>query len=360
MTKPNRKREQFRLQVAKRDGGMCKVPWCDEHVSPDPSKPGDQHHIIERNLWDDGGWFPDNGVNVCPEHHQLAEEDEIPPQAFWLWAGVDAPQVPACVESQAVDKWGKPFETPPHESLRDYHKYPSTRHLMPCYWQSARSAAHTRTEHDDTELTSVDSFTGIELVVLVKMDGSNAMLVADSDEPVRARNGRDAEHRSFDRLKQAYWDRGVYETLDERYQVFGEHMTAKHSIHYGTEAPPADDVFQVFGVFDSRLNVWLSWDSVEAIADQIGFETVPVVGHYTFDGPNAAHEFTQQITTISESVIDQGHEGTVVRSRYPFHYGQFPEKVGKFVRPNHVQTDEHWSEGTLIENQINSQTDSFK
>lgn len=363
-------RSYFRETCVDREGGECIVPWCDSSVTVEPDGPGEVHHILERELWADGGYIPSNGACVCNDHHRMAEENEIPPQAFWRWAELDASSVelPNGIDTIAVDKWGEEWETPPHDDLRDYPKYPSSRHLLPLYWQSERGTQEERTGRDDTGLSSVESFMGIPLVATLKMDGSNAMLVADADEPVRARNGRDATHESFDQLKQAYWDRGVYDNLPDHLQVFGENMYAKHSIHYGCEGcceernqgPPVSDIFLVFGVYDTRYNLWLSWWETEQVAEDIGFPTVPVVDKTSIgvdedmigSVANGDQLFKTKYTTIGEDVVDQGHEGIIVRSAYPFHYDQFGRKLGKYVRPNHVQTDEHWSHQETVRNDI--------
>lgn len=391
-------RQDFREACVERDGGKCLVPWCDSTVTVDPNGPGEVHHIIERELWVDGGYIPENGACVCNDHHRMAEQNEIPPQAFWRWINIDPVPIPTGLENVpgtadiawvktdqqlsstaiGIDKWGERFETPSHADKREYHKYPSSRHLLPCYWQSDRGTASERTGRDDTGLTGVESFLDIPLVATVKMDGSNAMLVADADEPVRARNGRDATHDSFDQLKNEYWNRNVYESLPEHLQVFGENMHAKHSIHYGcprdtcgckprNRGPAVQDLFLVFGVYDTRYDLWLSWPETEIIADEIGFPTAPKAytdarweyGDYSFnymDGDSMWQESEQtlveHLTTVGESTVDQGHEGIIVRSLYPFHYGQFPKKLGKYVRPNHVQTDEHWSQQEIVENEI--------
>jgi hypothetical protein len=366
------RRKEFRETVFERDDYTCNVPWCDRDAV-------DAHHIIERELWPSGGYIPDNGASVCNDHHRMAERNEIPPQAFWRWAGIEEPPIPFpngldehpekasihvedTTELIAIDKWGEQFETPPHGQIREYPKYPSSRHLLPLYWQSERGTAQERTGRDDTGLDSVESFLDIPLVATIKMDGSNAMLVADETEPVRARNGRDANHESFDHLKQEYWNRNVYENLPEHLQVFGENMYACHSIHYGCDGchdernqrPPVSDVFLVFGVYDTRYDLWLSWPETERVADEIGFPTAPVIKRSQTDLPAFEDErrFVESMKELAESVVDDGHEGIIVRSKYPFHYGQFETKLGKYVRPNHVQTDEHWSHQDTTRNEV--------
>ena len=57
-------RDEFRQQVFARDGGRCVI--C--------SAPGqDAHHILERRLFDDGGYYLDNGATLCAACHVKAE-----------------------------------------------------------------------------------------------------------------------------------------------------------------------------------------------------------------------------------------------------------------------------------------------
>ena len=345
-------RGDFRRNCIRRDGSVCTVPWCSSEISAVPENDGEVHHIIERELWKDGGYITDNGTSVCNLHHQYAEENKIPPQAFWRWLSIENPPLPDAVRSPSVNKWGESFETPPHETLREFHKYPSTRHLLPLYWQSERGTASQRTGRDDTGLSSVDSFLDVPLVATVKMDGSNAMLVKDEDNPVRARNGSDAAHESFDHLKQLYWQKDVYSELPSHLQVFGEWLYAKHSIKYEGEIA-LRDYFQVFGVFDTRYNLWLSWPETEYWANKLGFVTTPLVEEHTLDKNFISNEqeFVQHFTEQAERVVDMGHEGIVIRWKFPFHYGQFGEALGKYVRPNHVKTDEHWSHKRIEQNE---------
>jgi hypothetical protein len=355
-------RSRFREACVERDGGECVVPWCKEAVTPDPSGPGEQHHVLERKLWKDGGYIPENGASVCNTHHRYAETNHIPPQAFWRWIGVDEPVVPEPCDSLHVNKWGEPLDTPPWKEHRERIKYPSTRHLLPCYWQSEHGTADERTGRDDTGMTSTASFVGAPYVMTVKLDGANSMMVKDLDEPVRARNGKDAEHESFDMLKQLYWDKDVYSALDDNIQVFGEWMYAKHSIHYGCDCdeacesvgPQLDSHFYVFGVYDTDYDVWLSWPETNRWGERIDFPVAPTIGMSIPDTSvlESTSDFVRHVERESQRVIDQGHEGTIVRSKFPFHYGQFEERVGKFTRCNHVQTDKHWSHKEITRNKI--------
>lgn len=318
-------REEFRARCIERDGGKCLIPWCNNDVD-------EVHHNIERRLWDDEGYYMANGASVCNPHHRDAEKNHIPPQAFWYWIQ-DGPLTPPGLQSN-INKWGEEFEVPPWTDHRDYIKYPSTGHLpFSPEWDGSR------VDHQ-----KVDQFLDIPLVVTIKMDGSNAMLTRDR---VAARNGKHAEHVSFDMLKSIH--AGMKHKIPSNLQVFGEWLYAKHSIHYKGDLA-VDGYFQVFGVFDTNLNLWLSWDGVKKWAGWLGFRTTPVVTTTVFE---EEWKFYDILQGLAGELVDEGHEGIVVRSRYPFHYGQFTKYMGKYVRKGHVDPDaDHWSKGNVTRNEV--------
>lgn len=57
-------RDDFRNAVFKRDNHKCVV--CGALAK-------DAHHIIERRLWPDGGYYIENGSSVCEVCHLAAE-----------------------------------------------------------------------------------------------------------------------------------------------------------------------------------------------------------------------------------------------------------------------------------------------
>lgn len=63
-------------------------------------------------------------------------------------------------------------------------------------------------------------------------------------------------------------------------------------------------------------------------------------------------EAFNQLLDYAKEFVSAGGEGIIVRSKFLFHYSQFKTKVGKYVRENHVNTDEHWSHKELIQNNI--------
>ncbi len=57
-------RTEFKEQVFKRDKYKC-IVCADKAV--------DAHHILERKLFHDGGYYLDNGASLCSECHIKAE-----------------------------------------------------------------------------------------------------------------------------------------------------------------------------------------------------------------------------------------------------------------------------------------------
>lgn len=320
-------REEAEAACFNRDGG-CVVPWCDKEAQ-------DAHHIIERKLWDDGGYFLENLASVCHEHHKDAEENRIPPQAFWMWIGEtpETVKVPHQV-GNCVNKWGDVYRKP----VLRHIKYPTTRYL-----ENSPSFDDERNE----PVRYTDMFEE-PLVLTIKMDGSNACLTRDR---VAARNGQDAPHRSFDMLK-AFHQRVSY-LIPAELQIFGEWLYAKHSIFYGEDAPALENYFQIFGVYHQDWAMWLSWHEVLNWADTLRCITVPEVELPECSNP---YELMGRVEAINEKVMAEGHEGVVLRTRLPMMWAEHGDReasrvrIGKMVRENHVQTDTHWSHQKIVRN----------
>ena len=66
-------REEFKKQVFARTYGKCCVPGCTCDAV-------DAHHIMDRKLWNDGGYYLSNGAALCSKHHLDAEQGRITPR----------------------------------------------------------------------------------------------------------------------------------------------------------------------------------------------------------------------------------------------------------------------------------------
>lgn len=113
-------REEFKRQVFGRTSGKCCVPGCECAAV-------DAHHIMDRKLWSDGGYYLTNGAALCSKHHLDAEQGRITPAECLKYMGIEIGwvDVPDKLREQysdiedfdsfyrtlmkdgLIDKWGK-------------------------------------------------------------------------------------------------------------------------------------------------------------------------------------------------------------------------------------------------------------
>jgi hypothetical protein len=201
-------------------------------------------------------------------------------------------------------------------------KYPRTRHLP---WSPGAS-------QDDLIADSCEAFVGQRVIVTEKMDGENTTLYRDHSH---ARSLDSRHHPSRDWLKGLHGS--IAHEIPEGWRVCGENLYARHSIAY--EGLPS--YFMVFSVWDAN-NCCLDWDSTVEWADLLGLATVPILYDGAFD-----LEWLQALD--GELDLDR-REGYVVRLASSFAYADFGASVAKWVRANHVQTDEHWMHQEVVPN----------
>lgn len=91
-------RDQFREQVFKRDGNKC--VFCGEPAV-------DAHHILDRKLFPDGGYYLNNGASVCDADHMRCETTEYSVELVREKAGITTPVLPPGFNPHVTyDKWG--------------------------------------------------------------------------------------------------------------------------------------------------------------------------------------------------------------------------------------------------------------
>ena len=73
-------RDAFRDGVFARDEHRCVI--CKS------TGPLDAHHIVERRLWPDGGYYLANGVSLCEAHHRAAEATTLSCEEIRAAAGI--------------------------------------------------------------------------------------------------------------------------------------------------------------------------------------------------------------------------------------------------------------------------------
>ena len=91
-------REEFKIVVFRRSSGRC--VFC--------GKPAvDPHHILERKLFGDGGYYLGNGAAVCEDHHWGCETTRITLEQVRSAALVRSVVLPPGFRVDAdYDKWG--------------------------------------------------------------------------------------------------------------------------------------------------------------------------------------------------------------------------------------------------------------
>ncbi|NDI37262.1 RNA ligase family protein [Chengkuizengella sediminis] len=196
------------------------------------------------------------------------------------------------------------------------YKYPRTTHLP---WSRSKT-------EDDKVLKNTDHFRGNEVVVTEKLDGENTTLYTDY---MHARSIDSKDHDSRHWLKQMHASIGFQ--IPEGWRICGENVFAMHSIHYTR----LTDYFYAFSIFSDQ-NVCLSWSETMLWCQKLNIQHAPILYEGVFDEKIIQSLYTQ----ISKFGGEQ--EGYVVRLKDAFHYDDFKLSIAKFVRKNHVQTDDHW------------------
>lgn len=100
-------RAEFRSAVFERDGNKCIC--CAQPAV-------DAHHLLERRLFKDGGYYLDNGVSLCEADHLCAERMDIEPCQLRKLAGIRTIVLPPGLVGNR-DKWG-------NEVLENGKRYP--------------------------------------------------------------------------------------------------------------------------------------------------------------------------------------------------------------------------------------------
>jgi len=214
-------------------------------------------------------------------------------------------------------------------------KYPRTPHLP--YSPGGTS--------DDRRISSVEAFLCTPVVLTEKLDGSNVCL---EKEACFARSHATApNHPSFDAFKAFH--ASVKGQIGDGIQVFGEWVYAKHSISYSDLSA----YFLTFGVRDLNKGLWASWEEVELWSETLGVPTVPVLAREPW--LNREHKIRDLVETHSEMPSRLGggpREGIVLRVAGEFKDEQFSTSVAKWVRKDHVQSDEHWKNQQIVRNAL--------
>jgi hypothetical protein len=201
-------------------------------------------------------------------------------------------------------------------------KYPRTPHVA---WSPGIAA-------DDLKQSKGSLFDGKDVVVTEKMDGENTTMYSDY---IHARSLSSMNHPSRNWVKQLHASLGLGIPTDWR--ICGENLYARHSIAYDE----LESYFYLFSVWNEH-NECLSWD-----------ETVEWAQRLHLPLPKVLYKGVWDKKIIQSLRVDpERSEGYVIRLADRFTYEEFGTSTAKWVRRNHIQTDDQWRHSKVITNTL--------
>ena len=202
------------------------------------------------------------------------------------------------------------------------------------------------TTNDDRISNSVDSLLGKEIVITEKLDGENTgmtgyLSVSETGETISDGGVYARSHAAY---TTSLWSREVRllhkmkveGMLSDGEFLFGENLEGIHSIEYSN----LDSYFYIFGLRDN--NIWVDWNKVEEYSYLLDIPTVPILFKGIVNSEKELKDLVEKLVS-KESKLGGDIEGVVVRNAGIFHNDHFSSNVLKWVRGNHVKTDEHWT-----------------
>lgn len=343
-------RDEFNAAVRKRDQGLCVA---------DGNERGDAvHHLLDRSLWPDGGYYEDNGVLLCGRCHLAAERTVIPCSTLREKAGIKSRICPPGFDDQdEYDHWGNVVEPSGvrypgplfyqenvQKALRDGDalrsftwdiKYPRTLHF----------SYSPNVQNDDRMHKNDDLFLGRDVVGTIKMDGECTTMTSTR---VYARSVSSGPHPSRDWVHALHGR--IAHDIPDKWRICGENMYAEHSIPY-SHLP---DYFLVFSIWD-ETNRCLSWKDTEEYSAILGIETVPMFYQGIWDRKLFNAAFDEYKVANKDTV-----EGYVARLAGEFRYENFGNSTAKIVRAGHVSTGDFWLNKPVVPNGLHKKVSQLR
>lgn len=339
-------RDAFREAVFARDGGRCVN--CGSPAQ-------DAHHILERRLFPDGGYYLDNGASVCGPCHMRAEQTLLSPERLRERAGVlSAILPPLWCPDWRYTKWGDQIIAGGLRTKGPLFADESVQRLLsrvllddgnPLLSLYVDAVSYPRTPHlpgspgmteDDRVIGDLSPLKAGEVVGAVKWDGESVTAYPDGSMHARSVDG--ASHPSQAWARRFAAEKGPL--LPQGWRLCGEYLYAVHSIRYEN----LRSYFLAFSFWDES-NRCLPWDDTVLYAAVLEVETV---GEF-YRGP-----FDQAAIHRAFLAIPGTHEGYVVRTVRGFPYAAFGSHVAKWVRVGHVDaTRHHWSSWYEADHTVN-------
>ena len=211
-------------------------------------------------------------------------------------------------------------------------KYPRTYHLP---WSPGATS-------DDKKLApgwfENNGWKDAEIVITEKLDGENTCFT-----------NLDVYARSHGAPTRSPWTRNLWDKdgllwkikdkIGDSELVYGENLFGEHSIHYN-KLPAYFFVFAVREI--EECDCWYGWDDVVTTAEILKIPTVPVLWRGGIESEEQLKQLVDEFMA-EPSTYGDTKEGVVIRKAREFDNDEFSKCVCKYVRANHVQTNEHWT-----------------
>jgi len=224
--------------------------------------------------------------------------------------------------------------------MMDFFRFPRTPHLA---WLGEG------TPRDDKVLSDGDARAILrdEVVVEEKLDGANLGLSLSPDGSLRAQHRgqylADPHAGQFSRLPAwlALHGEDLQAVLAPDLILFGEWCAARHSLDYAT----LPDWFLLFDVYDRSAGQFWSTARRNALANQAGLTTVPLV----WRGKTTLRELQSLVMATPSRYRHGPLEGVVIRRES----AQWCEARAKLVLPNFTQAIvDHWRHRAMEWNRV--------
>ena len=322
-------RDQFREGTFERDKHKCL--FCDRTDNLDA------HHIIERRLFSDGGYYLENGSSLCPDHHMAAEMTTLSCEDIREKAGIEKIVIPEDMYADhQYTKWGdvilldgRRMSGPLFydESVQKILNKGDVLSLYTKYVKYPRTYHHPYSDsvtEDDRTLKDTSHFEGKEVVITIKKDGEN---FTGYNDYCHARSIDSLNHESRNWAKQFHFS--IAHDLPEGFRYCAENLYAKHSIHY------TDLKSYIYGFQMWDKDICLSWDETKEWFDLLNITPVEEVYRGLYSD--------KVVKDLFDSMDKSKEEGLVIRLATDFKYKDFKKSVAKLVRKDHIADgSNHW------------------
>jgi hypothetical protein len=278
-------REEFNTIVFERDNYHCAICKDKEDVVV--------HHILDRKCFKNGGYFAKNGITLCKQCHWRAEKGEYTCDELRKFAKIDEKLLPSDFNFKLdYDKFGNVIKN-------KLLKYPRTPHIF----------GSGIGKDDDPDTIPHSELFNKYLVIEEKIDGASSGLSFNQDCELMLQcrghyllgNGDWPEFDQFKVWGNTFKDQ-IFDTLSDRYIMYGEWMSAFHSVFY--DALP--HFFMEFDIYDRKEEVFLDTKRRHEMISKMPMkiESVRVVGEGKFYSINSILALIGISAFISEQACD--------------------------------------------------------